>query len=527
MPHSPGSVTALAAICFHVQASVALAFRTSANRALATDDPCEGCAEGSCIHSGGAVNCAKCPVGSVLIKGPPPNYEPSYDASGYGDTEPVYTHCAKLQGEIKRLLMIRHGQSQWNEMMEKTHSVAGVVGMFGHWTDSPLSKFGLRQAQRLAQILYKADASAHTGEHAGWNGLEAVAPELLTTDLETLVHIKNKSSSDPNAMVSDAAAVAQLQLHKTELDILSGRECKDTRFVSSQLVRAMDTLLIATLPSRVRCDAQWEISSNLQEIEHNADCEARTDPGTHPITNDGQSKEYVYNQMEETLNFVRARYAGSNVDRFTENRPSYERVRLFDQSKQMVAEAQNIFQSPQKYVVWGGHSIWFRQFFQSFGVVNDPTCQELTKTKIANTGIVATTLRSLEGDPQRFVAMDCEYIHLGPSGKYKFALNSDAETSRVPTFEDFADAEAEGIMGWQCCCSRAAYEGEPTGHFGFGPVDPSKYREACVVARTTDCRYPDKWKEVSGESVSKAAAQAYTWKAAFGDHEGGCKNLTA
>merc|ERR1740138_717688 len=99
------------------------------------------------------------------------------------------------------------------------------------------------------------------------------------------------------------------------------------------------------------------------------------------------------------MNFVESRYTLSDTSRFTKNYKWTERMRFLNQTSQMAQELDYIFSSPKKYTVWGGHSIWFRQFFKHFGDLSDPTCKELMDVKIANTGLVTAQLQEIPGSP--------------------------------------------------------------------------------------------------------------------------------
>jgi len=176
----------------------------------------------------------------------------------------------------------------------------------------------------------------------------------------------------------------------------------------------------------VQCAAPWLISSNLQEIEHNVDCSPKTIPGNRPAVRNKQSKSYYANAMSKTMEYVASRYAESDVSRYKKNFGQMERARWNDQSEQMLDELKFMFDSPKYFNVWGGHSIWFRHFFQAFGDLS-PVCKELQDVKMANTGMVSLRLRRVDNKVSNtgYVAYDCKWLHLGSSDDFELTLNEE------------------------------------------------------------------------------------------------------
>merc|ERR1719440_1452427 len=113
--------------------------------------------------------------------------------------------------------------------------------------DSPLSRDGLRQAQRLASLVNQADAknslfddnsttsSSEMMDAERSHAVKAIS-ELKYSNLSSLVEIKKHGQE-----LSDEELVEDLRSHEEELDVMSGRKCAETAFVTSQLARAMDT----------------------------------------------------------------------------------------------------------------------------------------------------------------------------------------------------------------------------------------------------------------------------------------------
>jgi len=565
------------------------------------DEGCENCKQ--CTKRRGSikgriisVECRECDPGFALLHGPRQTDHPTKVKQK--------AHCAKLKGERKHVTLIRHGQSNFNVAMDRSKKAAIVTGSFKRWVDSPLSRMGLRQAQRLASILRKADdapeglasddhegddqeddqaddaaegiaSDDHEGDdqeggeqqddqggdnhgeallEAAERSREPVATfiggltpraaerflgkqaqieqdgvlldslkEMAFVDLERMMKIRKRGNdaSVGESEVSDDQALTQLQENKEDLEVLLGKKCNETQFVTSQLVRAMDTLLISTLPSRFRCRSPYHISSNLQEIEFNKDCKARTDAGMRPVVAVEQKAGYGSNQMHSTAQYVQARYSESDTIRFVKNLNSSERSRYNNHTATMLAELHHIFASPNLYTVWGGHSIWFRFFFQIFGDRMDKTCRKLGSGtgKIANTAVVSANLYAVEDSYLSYVATDCKLVYLGYSDDYKPKLR-DAISSKVPVADDFRSS-FRSIMGYKCCCSRMKYHRKRKLKEIFKATN---YLEKCVIVFTASCTKVGTWKEVQNEetAVFKKKAKRYKWKHAYSDGEDRC-----
>jgi len=388
-------------------------------------------------------NCHKCPAGWALIDGPPQENRTFTSVGGHRFV--WNNHCAELLHEEERqVLMIRHGQSTWNLLMETWLKLPGIGGAWVY-KDAPLSKLGLQQTQRLANILRKASAKVYpsdTEAEVGHPELSTARSELGKVNLEEEVVISDKIA---NKTVTDEEMVQNLASDKNrlELDVLLGRKCEDTNFVSSPLARAMDTLLIGTMERFRRCPTRWQVSSNLQEIEHNKDCEPNLQPGRVPEFVEEQHGEYAKAGINGTARHVVAMYQKSDTARHGAVKSAYDRLRLFDQSSQMLAELDATFSSQRKFNVWAGHSIWFRVFFQYFADLSNTDCKALTTMKVANTAIVSVQLRRLKNSPRKYVAHGCKFIHLGSDKVYK--IKGKKKKAEVKAAKEKKDVDHSGI----------------------------------------------------------------------------------
>lgn len=433
------------------------------------------------------------------------------------------TECYPLVGEERHLIMIRHGESLWNQIMEETKKAAGVVGLLVG-TDSPLSPQGLRQAQRLALVLKKtahqiygvSQLPANVTQDGDFLKVVAARSELEMTQAEEALQITETATG---RLISDEELVNNLvrEENREDVDVLLGKKCSDTNFVTSQLARAMDTFLIATIESRLNCVAPWFISSNLQEIEHNSDCTPKTEPHHRPEMAESQKKSYFIENIFRAQEYVEARYQQADVSQYKKNFGTLERARWNDQSPQMNDELDAMFATKKKYNVWGGHSIWFRHFFQEFADLSSPLCKKLQDIKMANTAMVSLRLRRVDPNfaapGMRYAAYDCKWLHLGDDEDFKSKLDKDSlPRLMVPDPKDF-DKGVSQIFGWKCCCSRSDYKDANV------YLRTRKSLEKCVLVKTNRCKTLSAWDEVfKQEDGFMEIAQDYDW----GHNRGPC-----
>eukprot|EP00929_Paragymnodinium_shiwhaense_P100415 TRINITY_DN6271_c0_g1_i5.p1 TRINITY_DN6271_c0_g1~~TRINITY_DN6271_c0_g1_i5.p1 ORF type:complete len:362 (+),score=71.03 TRINITY_DN6271_c0_g1_i5:101-1186(+) len=288
------------------------------------------------------LSCKRCSHNSVIRAGFPDEIK---EADAWLHHLDVENYCAKILTEwpSHKVVAIRHGQSRWNKNVEKYGLLAQSWGMMEKYTDSPLSDFGLRQAQRLASLIAKAsetstDASevysdaapppkgsadeavqleapvvGAAGSASQLSNLAAAAMSEFPKNLENLAQIRVKGK-----VLTDDMLLPALRQHDEEIKILSGQDCEATNFVSSQLTRAMDTLNLALLPAATRCANPYAISSNMQEFEHNADCSARTPERDHP-----RLQPVRLATMDDSYNFIEHKLENTLID---EQQTQYRRV---------------------------------------------------------------------------------------------------------------------------------------------------------------------------------------------------------
>lgn len=235
----------------------------------------------------------------------------------------------------KRLVLIRHGESEWNmvfnvgpkvlvpfkalmalgrEIMMALRIHPGSV-----LYDSPLNESGLRQARELDSVF---------GRY---------------------------SPSSPGA---------------EDVDACRGGSTSTSVVVSSNLRRALQTVALA-LKSRFDKDPADKVVvlSALQEISTNIDTLSITPPFTQPKLTD------------VTL----------NEDRFDVAYNSGNKMLRGNGLQRMQAFAEWAFKRDEQVIIIGGHSLWFKYFFREFLPVNENPFNA-RDTKISNGGVVAITL---------------------------------------------------------------------------------------------------------------------------------------
>lgn len=377
--------------------------------------------------------CKKCRPGLVLLSGSEHNHS---FTSPHGDSFHWDSHCAEPLEEERRVLIINHGQSTMNKGPGGLLYAGLTFGLvMGH--DAPLSGLGLQQVQRFARVLKKANAEVYGSDleptvesrsKYDYSELSAARMELEKASLENVV-----ITHEPRQRYTTEDESVQKLIDKEnrlELEVLLGRKCEDTNFVSSPLTRAMDTLLIGTLERNMKCPTPFQISSNLQEITHGKDSSPNLQPGHMPAIVDEQRAQYDHEERRSALAYVEAAYRESNNSRHDSVKTAIYRAGVFSQLPEMQAELDATFSSSRKYSVWSGHSIWFREFLNNFADKMDNDCKAVASDKVLSyTAVVSVKLRTLKNSPKKYVASGCRFIHLGLYEDYTHSEKLDTKVN--------------------------------------------------------------------------------------------------
>ncbi|ETO09421.1 hypothetical protein RFI_27957 [Reticulomyxa filosa] len=264
---------------------------------------------------------------------------PSYDP-GQIDMEKV------LQKHKKRLILIRHGESTWNEIFNRRfdlswplrlfHAIARECLLFvtsdSVFADAPLSQYGMSQAKELQDYLFKGEMK-----------------DELKNDLLLLKNAPNKGAL----------------------------------LVSSPLRRCVETLSLALFPRLNNSREEIVLVSHLQEVTSNVDgmslsgyCEFP--PLSITMRLHGPNKH----QVKDWEEWLSSRLNVSHKESF---KPSF--ARADDRMRAFVSWVFSNNCSEFDNVVLCGHSLWFRYFFEAYLPRN--SIHTAKKNKIQNTGAIA------------------------------------------------------------------------------------------------------------------------------------------
>ncbi|CAM9185913.1 unnamed protein product, partial [Ectocarpus fasciculatus] len=243
----------------------------------------------------------------------------------------------------KRIIFIRHGESDWNDVFNKGFGPSMIVRLFKSFArefqlmttmdsiflDSPLNAEGFEQAKELSRFL---EAEAAGGSHI---------PQVIMGQKESAV------------------------------------------IASSNLRRALSTTTIALWPRIHRTKEKIMILSSLQEISRNVDTKALADARALPVLDRISSHcgdegdfvpEDVYDTSENHGNKTTAYYG-------------IKRLKAFNEWA---------FLRKETTIIVGGHSLWFKHFFQTYLPFSSNHVSK--NKKIVNSGVMAFTLHRWEDE---------------------------------------------------------------------------------------------------------------------------------
>jgi len=248
---------------------------------------------------------------------------------------------------VKRIVFLRHGESDWNNVFNKGFGPGILVRLVkallteasmifrldSPFLDSPLNMEGIEQALELSRFL---DEKEH--------------PEADDAMMEMLQVVRGDSGS--------------------------------SIIVSSSLRRAIATTTLGMWPRLERSGEKIHILSCLQEISRNVDTRALSEKKTVadlPFSRiaphcggDAFSPDLVYDASENFGNKSLALTGKMRLDKFSEW----------------------VFERSEDTIIVGGHSLWFKYFFQMY--LPFATKHEAKDKKISNSGVVCFNLHKDE-----------------------------------------------------------------------------------------------------------------------------------
>ena len=275
----------------------------------------------------------------------------SKDSKGLGpkyNPDPEKIEAGRIATTSKTMVFIRHGESDWNNIFNKGFGPSFVVrlaralfeealmmfNMDSKFLDSPLNQEGIEQALELRRFL---QAEPHADVKPGSTGRRDIY-DVLRGDRDTSV------------------------------------------IVSSSLRRAVSTTTLALWPRIGKTREKVIILSSLQEISRNIDTRALSAPKT------------VANLPFNRISGHCAPFNPDDVFDPSENHGN--KTRNFYGIKRLQAFNEWAFQRPESVVIVGGHSLYFKHFFQTY--LPHKTTHDAKTKKIANSGVVAFQLHRSE-----------------------------------------------------------------------------------------------------------------------------------
>lgn len=267
-------------------------------------------------------------------------------------------------GMTKRIIFLRHGESEWNLIFNKgvakllprlisafIREMVMLVSCNSIFFDSPLNDEGITQAKELSEFL----CQEHSPTTPGFDDIMALKGE------------KGQSvvcSSTLRRAISTAVAVLwEPRLRESKENVLLLSACQE-------ISRNVDTISLAK-PLGVPDLSHTE--SKLEGFSATDTCDPKYNYGNKPVLGTGLTR--------------------------------------------MQAFAEWAMNRPESTIIVGGHSLWFRFFFQTFLPLDEDPLGAKTK-KIHNTGVVAFDLMGSRGS-YRIIPKSVTVVHLGFDDKVK------------------------------------------------------------------------------------------------------------
>jgi hypothetical protein len=246
--------------------------------------------------------------------------------------------------EKKTIIFLRHGESDWNNVFNKGINLSIFSRLFkalfeefklifrldSKFMDSPLNAEGVEQAYELSHFL---DSAEH--------------PEATERTKELFDVINGKSGSSV--------------------------------IVSSNLRRAVATTTVALWHRLKRSQEKIIILSSLQEISRNIDTQALS--GRNLIADLPFSRLARYCNIDGVFNPMLVYELSENYG---------NKTRSFYGGKRLQAFNKWVFSRKESTIIVGGHSLWFKYYFQTY--LPYSVNHDSKKKKITNSGVVSFTL---------------------------------------------------------------------------------------------------------------------------------------
>jgi hypothetical protein len=244
----------------------------------------------------------------------------------------------------KRIVFIRHGESDWNNVFNKGINISFIFRLisslkeelFLFWTssdskfiDSPLNHEGIEQALELRRYI---EATNH--------------PECSKTTNEVISMLRGDSDT-PSVIVS------------------------------STLRRAIATTTLGLWPRVDKTEEKVIVLSSLQEVSRNVDTRALSNPKEVADLPFARIKDKCKSTKRESFDPDAIYDATENYGNKRFNFYGILRLRAFNEWA---------FKRSEDTIIVGGHSLWFKYFFQTY--LPHSSKHDAKNKKISNSGIV-------------------------------------------------------------------------------------------------------------------------------------------
>jgi len=269
------------------------------------------------------------------------------------EKNPDPANMKDMETTTKKIIFIRHGESDWNDIFNKGKNLGLFVRLFkAMWRelklyptkdsvflDSPLNADGIEQAKKLREFIF--DKNPDT----------AMSPGVKEA-------IQSLRGEGPPSIV-----------------------------VSSNLRRALQTTTVALWPRIEQKGDKISIVSSCQEISRNIDTKALASRKEIPDL----SRLAGHCAADGSFDAPSVYDATDNMGNKTTGFTGLKRMKRFNEWA---------FARKEDTIIVGGHSLWFKSFFKVF--LDHSSTHVCKSKKIVNSGVVTFVLHRAtdsKGDP--------------------------------------------------------------------------------------------------------------------------------
>jgi hypothetical protein len=231
-----------------------------------------------------------------------------------------------------------------------------IFSMDSKFLDSPLNTEGIEQGLELRRFLFSG------------------------------IHPESKNKNDP--------------LKRDMFEILRG-EKESSVIVTSTLRRAISTTTIALWDRVNKTGEKVHLLSSLQEISRNVD--------TRALSSANEIADLPFSRI---IGHCTPEVGAFNPDTIFDTSGNYgNKTRSFYGIKRLKSFNDWIFQRDESVIIAGGHSLWFKNFFQTY--LPHKTAHDAKFKKITNSGAVSFTIyRGEDADGLALYRIDPDSIEV-------------------------------------------------------------------------------------------------------------------